>query len=67
MSRCQCESLDCRDYRALLLDRAMQPTDRPSAISDRRSAAQFLMFLAGELALQLDAAAAEGDETDARS
>jgi hypothetical protein len=63
-SSCQCTSTDCSDYRRLLLDKAMQPPDRPAAITDRRSAAAFLYWAAGQMALELDGAMAEGEGDD---
>jgi hypothetical protein len=63
-SSCQCTSTDCSDYRRLMLDKAMEPSERPAAITDRRSAAAFLYWMAGQLALQLDSVEAEGEETD---
>jgi hypothetical protein len=63
-SLCSCTSVECEDYRGQLLSKAADMTDRPAAITDRRSAAAFIFWVASQLALELDAAAAEGDETD---
>jgi hypothetical protein len=61
-SLCSCTSVECEDYRSQLLAKAMEPMDRPAAITDRRSAAAFLYWVAGQMALELDAAMAEGEE-----
>jgi hypothetical protein len=61
--KCHCTSLTCPDYRSLMLDKAMERiSDRPAAITDRRSAAAFLFWVAGQLALELEDAAAEAGE-----
>jgi hypothetical protein len=60
-TRCHCTSTTCSDYRNLLLSKALERvSDRPAAITDRRSAAAFLYWVAGQMALELDAAVAEG-------
>jgi hypothetical protein len=66
MAHCSCTSVECEDYRGQLLAKAMEHMDRPAAITDRRDAAAFLRWMASQLVLQLDAAAAEG-EADAGS
>jgi hypothetical protein len=66
MASCQCTSTDCSDYRRLMLSRALERvSERPAAITDRRSAAAFLYWVAGQMALQLDSVEAEGEGDDA--
>jgi hypothetical protein len=60
---CHCTSLACEDYRVAVLAKAVDRiADRPAAITDRRSAAAFLAWLAGQLAIGLEDAGDEAEE-----
>ena len=52
---CACTSIRCQDYRRRILGEAADRiTERPAAITDRRSAAQFLYFVSSQIVTALD-------------
>ena len=52
---CACTSIRCQDYRQRILGEAADRiTERPAAIVDRRSAAQFLYWVSSQIVTALD-------------